>query len=265
VRLTRDGGANRVAVLDHAQLRDLWSDPLLRYSNVLDGLFHSAVVVCEGDGDSMFLAAAFDHWLTERELPASEVLFTHSAGKSRLHKVAAALRAVDVPVRVVSDIDILDDSGDIGRILTALGADPAPVVELQSRVDADITGGAPNPGKEYVSDRVNKILESSPDGKPLPPKAVNDLRAVLRSTGGWSKVKQEGLAALRGDTLVRCQDAFQQARDEGLLILDGELETFDRTITAHGPEWVAEALARGVHRRPKVQEFIGTLAASLGK
>jgi hypothetical protein len=44
-RLTRQGDVNPVAVLSPDQLRELWRDPLLRYSNVLDGLFHRGVVL----------------------------------------------------------------------------------------------------------------------------------------------------------------------------------------------------------------------------
>lgn len=82
VRVVRDGAVNRASVLGHAQLRDLWSDPVLKYSNVLDGLFHRGVVVCEADADSLFFSAALDHWLTQRGLPAGEVLFTFSGGQS---------------------------------------------------------------------------------------------------------------------------------------------------------------------------------------
>jgi len=49
VRITRDGHINRAAVLNDDAVKELWSDPLLRYSNVLDGLFHDAVVLCESD------------------------------------------------------------------------------------------------------------------------------------------------------------------------------------------------------------------------
>ncbi len=264
VRLTRDADVNRIAVLPHEQLRELWSDPLLRYSNVLDGLFHRAVVVCEADGDSMFFAAAFDYWVTAHGLPAPEVLFTHSAGKTRLHKVAGALRAVQVPVRIIADIDILNDRTDVERILLALGANPSPILDLQSSVNADVTGGAPNPRKEFVEDRLAEILQASPAGEPLSDRAIKDARALLRSTRGWNAVKESGLAALRGDTLVRTQQAIDQCRAAGLLILDGELEAFDRTIALHGPDWVGEALGRGIHESELVQRFIADLATSLG-
>jgi hypothetical protein len=38
----------------------LWNTPLLRYSSILDGLFHERVTICEADSDCRFYAAMLD-------------------------------------------------------------------------------------------------------------------------------------------------------------------------------------------------------------
>ena len=57
VRIVRDGEVNRASVLDNEAVRRLWSDPLLRYSNLLEGLFTDAVIVCESEADCKFFAS----------------------------------------------------------------------------------------------------------------------------------------------------------------------------------------------------------------
>lgn len=54
IRLRREGEVNKVTELTPDDLRRSWADPTLRYSNVLDGVFHEQVVVCEADGDCRF-------------------------------------------------------------------------------------------------------------------------------------------------------------------------------------------------------------------
>jgi hypothetical protein len=44
LRLTREGPFNRARLLHNDRIRELWGDPLLRHSNILDGLFHECVV-----------------------------------------------------------------------------------------------------------------------------------------------------------------------------------------------------------------------------
>lgn len=42
LRLRRRDDVNVVAELSSSDVKTLWDDPLLRYSNILDGLFHEA-------------------------------------------------------------------------------------------------------------------------------------------------------------------------------------------------------------------------------
>src|SRR5690242_1223696 len=47
IRLRRVGPVNRACELTAADAAEVWRDPVLRYSNILDGEFHEKVVVCE--------------------------------------------------------------------------------------------------------------------------------------------------------------------------------------------------------------------------
>ncbi|MBK9599392.1 MAG: ATP-binding protein, partial [Flavobacteriales bacterium] len=49
VRLRREGNVNIMRQLDNDKITELWGDPLLRYSDILDGLFHEKVIITEGD------------------------------------------------------------------------------------------------------------------------------------------------------------------------------------------------------------------------
>lgn len=71
VRIRRKGDANHVRELVPEAVREVWRDPLLRYSNVLDGLFHDGVIICEGDGDCRFYGAMMDAVARRRQEPSS--------------------------------------------------------------------------------------------------------------------------------------------------------------------------------------------------
>lgn len=43
IRIQRQGTINKVSVLNNAEINSMWSDSLLRHSNILDGLFHTQV------------------------------------------------------------------------------------------------------------------------------------------------------------------------------------------------------------------------------
>jgi len=124
IRIQRNGDVNPVKELDNDGIKKVWDDPLLRYSNVLDGLFHEKVILCEGDSDCRFYAAIMDA-VTEREgdVNRGHVMFVHCGGKARMSVVISSLRNLDVPVRVVADFDLLNSRWVVyGARLKAIGS-----------------------------------------------------------------------------------------------------------------------------------------------
>jgi hypothetical protein len=134
VRLQWDGEVNHAAQLNPDKVRELWQDPLLRYSNILDGLFHEAVVLCEGDADCRYYQSVLDDVQTEDAevkkdeteevvVRSPDLLFTHCGGKDRMPMVINALRAVRVPVRVIADFDVLRERQLLRQIVEGLDGD----------------------------------------------------------------------------------------------------------------------------------------------
>ncbi|MDU7502639.1 MAG: AAA family ATPase, partial [Finegoldia magna] len=97
IRINRDSQINRMSVLQNHEIKELWSNPILRYSKILDGLFHEKVVVCESDYDCLFYQAIIDAVYEYKNEISPDILFTHCGGKTRIKDVVKALKAVNVP------------------------------------------------------------------------------------------------------------------------------------------------------------------------
>jgi hypothetical protein len=98
LRLSRSGDEAHLSQLASERLSEVWADPVFRYSNVLDGLFYSAVCVCEADADCRFYSAVLDGLEDGGEAPIKpdDVLFVPSGGKQRAPKLASALKDLKV-------------------------------------------------------------------------------------------------------------------------------------------------------------------------
>lgn len=129
VRLVRSEDATVAYQLKSKDLKAIWDDPVLKYSNVLDGLFHKLVVLAENERDCRFYEAALDvrsvaegtPEASSLSLPATDVLFVPTSGTSGMPKAAKALGALKVPVIACPDIDVLDNENVLKRIVEALG------------------------------------------------------------------------------------------------------------------------------------------------
>ena len=259
VRITRDGNVNHAAVLDDAAVKNLWSDPLLRYSNVLDGLFHDAVVLCESDADCRYYSAVLDNLGpvdalvegTESERRDPQILFTHCGGKARIPSVVTALRAVSVPVIVVADFDILRDAADMRRTVTSLGGNfedfRADLAMVSAALESDVKPLRRLTLKDEISQRIDALPNET-----LTAREADALRAVIKAENGWDKAKRAGLSAVpQGPAYEACARLLAALERLGMLVVPvGELERFAPGVPGHGPGWVTAVLEQKLHEAP---------------
>jgi len=219
IRLRREDNKNIARELSHEDIEEVWADPVLRYSNILDGLFYERVVVCESDGDCRFYQAIADS-LREKDDHGflRDVMFAQAGGKGGIPKLVRALRKLEVPVIAVVDFDLLRERSDVSNILSALGGE---MQSIRANYDA-VRQNIDKMGKASVADVKRNIValldDVSDTAEALPPKAVKGILAETRFHIGWQKAKSSGVAML---VSVREQmESLESVRQEGLSGLD---------------------------------------------
>ena len=269
LRIRRSGSTNSIRVLNSDRIKQLWGDPLLRYSNILDGLFHESVIVCEADADCRFYSAVLDALVSsqpdDRKKP--DLMFTHCGGKTRLPVVIRALREVDVPVRAVADFDVLSDEQPLRSIVQALGADWASVEPDWRILKAAIDTKKPDLTTAEVTAEIEAVLTSI-DSAAFPAAARATIATILKRTSPWAHAKLAGKAFVpSGEATRACDRLLQALRSAGLYVVEvGELEGYVRSEGGHGPKWVNAVLTRQLatdHELETARRFVRELA-SLG-
>lgn len=163
IRITRDGQLNHACQVPSSEIRRLWSDPMLRNSRLLDGLFYRVVVLCEGDSDCRFYASVLQENQQEicPGLNPADVLFVPVGGTGHLVAPWNALRAVGVPVRIAVDFDVMRDETLLSTLITAAGGDWDPVKPLWQRLSAPIKSKGQAADTAAVRSDINGILDQS--------------------------------------------------------------------------------------------------------
>lgn len=286
VRLERTPRRTFAHQLPSAELRTLWSDPLLRYGNALDGLFHRAVVVAEAHGDCTFYQAALDHMQesarpgdptsagpepSERRagLAASDVMFAPSNGKHAMPKLARALSRLQVPVVVTPDLDVLNPSEPVlRRIVEAVDGDWSRIEKLHRQATNSLTAKTALNDVSHIRRCVDEEFETLLQKEPQAiwttetRKAINE---VLRAAAGPSeRLKHEGTNYASGDELKALQALLAELHRMGIFPVEvGELERFAREFNQNNKTvWLEQALAARAYERTQVQDHIGQLLTS---
>lgn len=244
IRIDRVKDINNMCILDNSDIKNIWKDPILRYSNILAGLFHSKVVVCEADTDCLFYQAVMDSMHEDTNEISPDILYTHCGGKNRLKTVVKALNSLNVKTAVIADIDILKGDGDITfkETTDALGINWTSIEGKRRIVLEYIKGQRPQLSLKDVRKDIDSILDSISE-EHLPTDAIEKIRRVIKLSTAWSKVKEVGKRFLAGETVKAYNELEAICSSGGLFIVPvGELERFYPEIVGHGTKWVNEVL-----------------------
>lgn len=204
IRMNRHDNVNCVSVLHNTEIEQMWRNPILRYSNILNGLFHDKVIVCESDYDCLFYQAVMTAMCEKEETDIPNVLFVHCGGKSRMKDVIKALKSVNVPVVAICDFDVLNSSQILKEIIVSFG------LEWNDLYTA---------GMKEVYDTMNSRPNS------------------------WDGIKKIGKAGFWGSVPKAYENVEAICMKAGLFIVPvGEMEDFDKTINLQKKEWVYSVL-----------------------
>lgn len=247
--MTREGDVNHISRLDNDKVVELWSDPLLRSSNILDGLFHERVVLCESDADARFYSAVADAVVEASDPDARrpDVMFTHCGGKDRLAVVLRALRGVDVPVSVAADFDILSSEQPLRSVVEGARGDWSAIRPNWTLVKTAIDSKKPELNAAEVARDIKQILDGVTDTV-FPKQAKDGIQEVFRRSSPWAAAKAGGKAFVpSGDPTRAYQALLSDLTRLGIHVVEvGELEGFVRSVGNHGPKWVNEVLKKNL-------------------
>ena len=188
IRINRVDDINYINLLSNDDIKTVWKDPILRYSNLLSGLFHSKVIICESDTDCRFYQAIMDALHDGENSISPDVLFTHCGGKQRLKTVVNSLKALNVKTVVVSDIDILNDEQTFKDLVMQMGLSWDNLGGHWNSVNQYIKEQRAQLDTEDVKKQIKEVLDKV-SVNVFPSESAESIKHIVKKTSAWSKVK----------------------------------------------------------------------------
>lgn len=241
LRIRRSDDVNVVCEAEPNVIVELWSQPELRYSNALEGVFHEQTIICEDDSDCRIFNAIgdymaqfdVDHW--------KDTAYVPTGGKHGIKKVAEVLRKIGVPVKAIFDIDFLSEKNLVRDTVQAFGEDWATIEPYWSRVDAAVRDGVKPKSITEIKRTITEILNEADEGS-LPRGKIID---EMKQTSAWAIVKKFGRMAIPvGKAQQNFTDLISRLSETGIFVIEcGEVENFCRDIGLHGPKFAQKILS----------------------
>lgn len=240
VRISRSANSNSFSFIQTDDIAKIWKDTLLRQSNVLQGLFYDAVVICESDSDCQFYSS-IQTYLKEQKAKRDNTFFVYSSTKSRMKVIVDALRPLNVKYRVIADLDLLREKNDLKSLYESSGGNWNEL-EGDFILFNDVIKDEKNTiSKEELKKLFADVIDA--DGKDEYDKtSLKELKKKVTLEQKWKTLKKHGVKAIP----VEAKDAFNRIEENLrshliMLVPNGELEGFVN-VGGHGPSWVANVI-----------------------
>lgn len=186
IRITRENDSNKFSILDNHDFSSIWSDPLLKYSNIMSSLFHKSVVLCESDSDCK-MYSLIEHHLKETEEKYSETLFIHCGGKHRMAKVVSALRSLDIAVKLIPDIDIMNDENVFKGIVEAFGISWDTVQKDYKIISSNLHSSKETIVRSEARAAILNVLDSKTQ-KDLSSSEIKSIQGAVKTISKWDNL-----------------------------------------------------------------------------
>ena len=260
LRISREENINIVMEASKETIKSLWLNPVLRYSNALEGIFHEQTIICEDDSDCRLLNSIADYLESDTQSQWLDTAYVPTGGKHGVAQVADVLRKVGVPVKAVFDIDFLSERDLVEVTVVAFGGSWSEISVLWSRVDSAVRGGAKVQSVSDIKKNIIEIINNS--GEDSMPKS--DILEAMKQGKPWSVVKKYGERGIpRGQAQVDYKDLKNKLEEIGIYLVPvGEIENFCPEMGLHGPKFVAKLLSTvslGDQRLAELRDFVENL------
>lgn len=262
LRLSRTGDEVRPRVLSVPQVRKISSDKVLRHTNILDGLFHRLVVLAENERDCRFYEAALHHLGSREAIPTSphDVLFIPTNGKGNMAGIAEILKDTGVRIVASPDLDLLNNSTVLKRLVKSLGgAWDSQLEQLYIKATRQFRVTVQRRLNKDVRISIEGVLKEDPDGF-FGTSQADRIREAMRVDNPWNALKQQGKVAMSAERDAR-NELLRRLDVTGVVLVEvGELENFDADASrASKDTWLRDALDNEAHETEVVAKHIRRL------
>lgn len=191
IKINRSGNTNTFTVIDNESISAIATDRILKYTNILDGLFYGTLALCENEADCRFYAA-----LLESLDPTKyqDTLFCAVGGKHQFKKVIPLLKKLDIQYRAIADIDLISSKDDLKQLLNAIEPGDHEGIELTHTGFLDVFQKETNAQvktQKKLRDEINSIFNDDKFMSPENAKRVIELAKGVTSRFDLLKKPEE--------------------------------------------------------------------------
>ena len=233
-RFTYNETVHTANSLSSEELFGIIQNPLLSNIGVVEALFHSKVIVTEGDSDRAFYSEINQRLLWADKNGIENSLFINAQNKQTIAKIIKLLRKIGIPCVAISDIDTLKEGGgNFATILESIGVSGAIASSLQdirSKVNKYLKNAAKEDDNENSID-LGTIQELLDDARQMEVNPKTFIQELNKKSKDPDYKRLGGMQLLESVELNDAEHLLEQLANSGWFVLpNGEVEQWLQSL-----------------------------------
>ena len=158
-------------------------------------------------------------------------------------KTVKALRALNIDVRLIPDIDVINSEIVMKSIAEAFEIEWDEIKKDINIISSNLHSSKESINRNSVKIQIDQVINSSTN-KELSKKEIEQIHDILKITSKWTVIKHGGKSSIPAGDATNAYNRLEQILNMNhvYLVPVGELEGFVREVGGHGPEWVNTVL-----------------------
>jgi len=237
IKIDRVENENAFNLINNDSISVIATDRNLKYTNILDGLFYSQLVLCENESDCKFYSALLENLDTVKY---QNTLFCAVGGKHHFKKVIPLLKQLRIQYTVIGDIDIINNKDDLNQLLDSVENNCYEGIRDRHTEFLDKFVENTNhqvKTQDEIKRAINGVFTTD---QYMPSNAAEKIRQIIKNISSFKLLKNGGKSALpQGDCVRLYNEIKSYLNNHNIYFTEcGEIERFVPDIGGHGNDWL---------------------------
>ena len=172
-------------------------------------------------------------------------------------RIITALRSLDIEVKLIADIDVLNDETVFKGIVESFGIDYSVIQTDYKNIVSNLHSPKEKVNRNSAKATINQVLNGS-EATDLNKREIGEIEEAVSTISKWKAIKTSGISVIpAGNATASFRKIDQLLKDNGVFVVPvGELECFIKDVGGHGPDWVNAVLEKYPNLEDEVYKSI---------
>ena len=240
VHATSASGATHLTAIEPATAAALGTEPQLAHQHALSCVFSDGIAIVPDTVDALIYEA-----VSRSQPNTARVRFLHALGQQNLPTLAALVRKIELPVAIVTGLEVFENEADFCELVEAASGEetPRPWLATRERLAAHLEKALSQTSVAASAQEVEEFLEQYKNGEVAADRPTP--QAAMSAKLAWRQLSAGDLQKLPPELASWVDDLLEDLKQRGIYVAPKPISSwFQKEADGQSGSWLERAFKK---------------------